>query len=157
VSDGDRVLPLVLFALEGQRYGLPLETVERVLPMVAVSPLAKAPAIALGVINVHGRIIPVVDIRRRLGLPAREHDLAAHLLVARTIRRTLALTVDAVLGVTEIGADRVTAPDRLLPGIEHVAGIAALPDGLLYIHDLDRFLSLDEERRLTEALEEAQG
>ena len=154
MSDGDRVLPLVLFVLEGQRYGLPLETVERVLPMVAVSPLTKAPAIALGVINVHGRIVPVVDVRRRLGLPAREHEVTAHLLVARTIRRTLALTVDAVLGVTEVVADRVTAPDRILPGIGHVAGIAALPDGLLYIHDLDRFLSLDEEQELTEALEE---
>lgn len=148
------VLRLVLFVVEDQRYGLPLETVDRVLRMVAVSPLPEAPPVALGVINVHGQVIPVVDVRRRLGLPARQHDVTAHLLVARTVRRALALPVDVVLGVTDVAADRVTATDRLLPGIGQVAGIAALPDGLLYIHDLDAFLSLDEERGLTEALEE---
>src|SRR3989304_5552038 len=58
---------LVLFALDGQRYGLPLARVERALPMVAVAPLPKAPAIALGVINLHGQVIPVLDVGRRLG------------------------------------------------------------------------------------------
>jgi len=69
-------LQLVVFDLEGQRYALPLGAVDRVLPMVAVSPLPKAPAIALGVINLHGQALPVLDIRRRFGLPTREYGLA---------------------------------------------------------------------------------
>lgn len=150
-------LRLVLFVIDGQRYALPLLTVERVLPMVAVARLPKAPAVALGVVNVHGRIIPVVDVRRRLGFPPREYGLTAHILLARTQRRVLALPVDAALGVTEVAGDAVTPADRVLPGIGHVAGVAALPDGLLFIHDLDAFLSLDEEQRLTEALRELDG
>jgi purine-binding chemotaxis protein CheW len=146
-----------VFRLEEQRYGLPLAAVERVLPMVAVAALPKAPAVALGVINVGGRVIAVVDLRHRLGLPRREYGLTGHLLVARTHRRTLILPVDAVLGVMAVTADAVTSPDRLLPGIGHVAGIVALPDGLLFIHDLDAFLSLDEEQRLSAALEEVAG
>lgn len=150
------VLRLVVFAIEGQRYALPLETVERVLPMVAVVPLPKAPPVALGVINLHGTAIPVLDIRRRFGLPPRDWGLRAHLLVARTSRRTQALPIDEALGVREVAAEAVTSPEAVLPGIGHVAGIVALSDGLLFIHDLDRFLSLEEERGLSEALEEAE-
>jgi purine-binding chemotaxis protein CheW len=148
------VLRLVVFVIEEQRYALPLAAVERILPMVAVSPLPEAPAVALGVINVHGQVLPVLDIRRRFGLPPRDYDLRSHLLLARTSRRTLALPVDEVLGVSEVAAEAVAPPDAILPGIGHVAGIVALADGLLFIHDLDAFLSLDEERRLTESLEE---
>ncbi len=147
-------LQLVFFVIEGQRYALHLSDVERVLPMVAVSPLPKAPAITLGVINVHGTVVPVVDIRRRFGFPPRDFDVSSHLLVARTRRRSLALPVDQVLGVNEVGPGAVTSPDAVLPGIGHVAGIVALPDGLLFIHDPDVFLALDEEERLTEALDQ---
>ena len=150
------VLPLVVFVIDGQRYGLPLPCVERVLPMIAVSPLPKSPAIVLGVINLHRRILPVVDLRRRFNLPSREYGVTDHLLVARTSRRILALAVDAVLNVQEIAAQAVILPDAVLPGIGHVAGIVTLADGLLFIQDLEAFLSLDEERGLTAALEEVE-
>lgn len=157
MNDQRPLLRLVVFVIEGQRYALPLSAVERALPMVAVSLLPKAPAVALGVINLHGTAIPVVDIRRRFGFPPRDYGITAHLLVARTSRRTLALPVDEVLGVSEVAEETVTLPDAVLPGIGHVAGIVTLADGLLFIHDLDTFLSLDEEQRLTEALEEMKG
>jgi len=143
---------LVVFTLDGQRYALPASAVERVLAMAALSPLPQAPAIALGVINVHGRVLPVLDIRRRFGLPDRAYGLTAQLLVARTQRRTVVLPVDAVLEVTEVAPQAIIAPDTILPGIGHLAGIVALPGGLLFIHDLDGFLSLDEEQELTQAL-----
>ncbi len=98
-----------------------------------------------------------MDIRKRFGFPTRTFDPRARLLVARTPRRVLALPVDAVVGVTEVASEAVTAPEAVLPGIGYVAGIATLPDGLLFIHDLDTFLSLDEERQLTEALQEVRG
>lgn len=151
------LLRLVVFVIGGQRYALSLPAVERVLPMVAVSPLPRAPTVALGVINLHGRVVPVLDIRRRFGLPPRDFGLTAHLLVARTPRRTVALPVDEALGVSEIPAEAVAPAEAVLPGIGHVAGLVALGDGLLFIHDLDTFLSLDEERQLTEALEEMGG
>jgi purine-binding chemotaxis protein CheW len=143
---------LVEFLIEEQHYALPVPVVDRVLPMVAVAALPQAPAIALGVINVHGRVVPVVDIRRRFGLPPLSCGLRTKLLLGRTSRRTLALPVDEVLGVREVTTEVVTPPATILPGIGHMAGIAALPDGLLFIHDLDAFLSLDEEQQLIEAL-----
>ncbi|MBI5411306.1 MAG: purine-binding chemotaxis protein CheW [Nitrospirae bacterium] len=146
------VLRLVVFDLEGQRYGLPLEAVERVLSMVAVTPLPQAPAIVLGVVNLRGAVVPVLDIRRRFGAPPRAYGPAAHLIVARTSRRIVALPVDEVLGVNAVAAKAVTAPGEVLPGIGYVGGIVTLTDGLLFIHDLEVFLSLEEERRLTGAL-----
>lgn len=146
-------LRLVIFDIEGQRYAIPLLTVERVLLMVAVSPLPKSPPVAIGAINLHGQVVPVLDIRRRFGLPPRDYGLTGHLLVARTHRRILALPVDEVVGVQEVDGETITPPGAVLPGLGYVAGIVTLADGLIFIHDLDTFLSLDEEQQLAEALE----
>jgi purine-binding chemotaxis protein CheW len=146
---------VVAFMVEGQRYALPLGAVERVLPMLAIVPLPEAPPVALGVFSLHGTVVPVLDLRRRLALPVRDYPLHAHLMVARSRRRIVALPVDEVNGVVEVPADAVTRPEAVLPGIGHVAGIVTLDDGLLFIQDLDAFLSLDEERSLAQALAEA--
>ncbi len=148
-------LSLVLFVVEDRRYALPLAAVEAVVHMVELSPLPKAPAIVLGVINLHGRIVPVLDLPRRLGLASQQPGLTAWLLLARTSRRTVALPVTEVLGVSEVAHDAVTAPDAVFPGIELVAGLVTLPDGVLFIHDLEAFLTPGEERRLAETLAEA--
>lgn len=149
----DVSLNLAVWRIEDQQYALPVTVVERVLPMVAVSPLPHAPSMALGVINLHGTVIPVLDLRRRFGFTVRDYGLNAHLLIARTLRRTLALAVDEVLGVRQVAVASVTAPAAVLPGLSHIAGIVTLDDGLLFIHDLDTCLSLDEEQQLTMALE----
>lgn len=145
-------LSLVVFSVDRERYGLALASTERVLPMVAVSPLPGCPDAVLGAMNLHGEVVPVLDIRRRLGLDAVEYGPRARLLVARTARRLVALPVDDVLGVDEVPAEDVVPPDSVLPGIDQLSGIGALPDGLLLIHDLDNFLSVEEERQLDESI-----
>lgn len=144
----------VAFSLNGGRYGLPLSSVERVLPMVAISPLPGAPPAVLGAISIHGAVIPVLDVRRRLGLNAGELGPSARLLVARTGRRTVGVPADDVGGVVTVSEDSVVSSESVLPGIAHVAGVAVLADGLLVIHDLETFFSIDEERQLAEALGE---
>jgi len=144
---------LIVFSIADQRYALNLPVVERVLRMVEVSPLPKAPVIVLGVINFHSQIIPAIDIRRRFGHSPSHYGLTSYLLVAHTSRRKLALPVDEVLGVREVPSENVTLPGAVLPRTGLVAGIVALSDGVLLIHDLDTFLSLDEEQQLTVSLE----
>ena len=142
----------VIFRLEGQRYAVDLSQVERVVSMVAISPLPKTPAVVAGVINCRGSVVPVLDIRPRFGLPRREFGLTDHLLLARTTRRMLALPVDEVLGVNQVETEDVLDASTLFPGVGYVKGIVALADGLLFIHDLEALLSMDEERQLTEAI-----
>jgi len=143
---------LVVFNLDEQRYALRLSAVERVVMIAEITLLPKAPRIIAGVINVQGRIIPVVNIRERFKLPERETALSDHLIIAKTSRRTVALVADSVSGVVERPENEITAPDRILPNLEYVVGVVKLDDGLILIHDLELFLSLEEENALEQAM-----
>jgi purine-binding chemotaxis protein CheW len=143
---------LVVFQLDDRRYGLPLADVERVVRIAEITPLPKAPEIVLGVLNVQGRIVPVVNVRRRFRIPEREPELGDQLLVARTPSRPVALWVDRVAGVSEYGTAEAVSAEQIVPGLEYLAGIAKLTDGLVLIHDLGRFLSLEEASRLEQAM-----
>jgi purine-binding chemotaxis protein CheW len=147
---------LVVFTVEGQRYAFPLDVVDRVLPMVEIAPVPDAPGIVLGVVNVHGNIVPILDVRARFHLSPRAPDLASRLLVIRTASRVLGVPADEVLGVRTLAADAIASPEGILPGLGQVAGIARLHDGVLLIHDPDTFLSVEEDMRLAHALAEAE-
>ena len=120
--------------------------------MVEITPLPKAPEIVLGAINLAGRIVPVLNIRKRFHLHERKPGLGDQLLIARTPGRTVALAVDAVDSVIQHSPDEVVAPPTIVPGLEYLAGVAKLADGMLFIHDLARFLSLEEEQALATAI-----
>jgi purine-binding chemotaxis protein CheW len=148
----NRRVQLVPFALDEQRFALALSSVERIVRVVDVTPLPSAPPIVLGIINVKGDVVPVYDPRRRFRLPEREIDLADQLMIARTSRQTVALLVDSVSGVLEIAEEEIAPAEKILPEIEYVRGVVKLQDGLVLIHDLEQFLSDEEERILDEAL-----
>lgn len=150
----NQVIQLVVFAVEKQNYALRLSAVERIVRAVEVTPLPKMPEIVLGVVNVQGQIIPVVNLRRRFRLPEREIDPRDQLILARTAKRRVGLLADEVSGVLEVTGERVTAGGEVVPGLEYVTGVARLEDGLILIHDLNTFLSLDEEKVLDQALQD---
>jgi purine-binding chemotaxis protein CheW len=145
-------IQLCLFTLDERRYALNLSCVERVVFVVDITPLPKAPPVVLGVVNVTGDIVPVYDVRRRFHLPQRAINLTDQLMIARTSRQTVALLVDSVDGVIEVAEQEIAAAQGILPDIEYVQGIVKLPDGLVLIHDLEQFLSAEEERTLDQAL-----
>jgi purine-binding chemotaxis protein CheW len=143
---------LIVFTLDARHYALRLSAVERSFRMVEISPLPKAPDIVLGVISVQGRVLPVMNIRKRFHLPERDVSPDDQLIVARTSRRTVALAVDAVSGLIERPERDLIAAGDILPGLEYVEGVTTLEGGLVLIHNLDRFLSLEEDRALSAAL-----
>jgi len=148
-SDRNRI---VVFALDEPRYALLLSAVERVVRAVEITPLPKAPEIVLGIINVQGRIIPVIDVRQRFRLPTREMKLDDRFIIARTSRRQVALVVDSVTGFRELTEREIVNTEQALPFADYVKGVAKLEDNLVLIHDLDQFLSLDEEKAIDAAL-----
>ena len=143
---------LVVFRLDAQRYALPLASVERIVRAVETTRLPNAPAIVLGAINVAGRVLPVLNLRRRFGLPEREINPADQFLIAHTTRRTVVLVVDEALGMVECPATEIIQPIQIAPGLEQLQGVVRLDDGLVLIQDLEKFLSLDEARALDEAI-----
>ncbi len=143
---------LVTFTLDEQRYALYLYAVERVVRAVEITNLPKAPAIVAGIINVQGRIIPVVNIRKRFGLPQREMTLGDQLIIARTKSRPIAMIVDTVIGVIEYNEEMLIPADEIVPGTKYIDGVVKLRDGMALIHDLEKFLSLKERRSLEQAM-----
>jgi len=144
--------PLVVFSLDNQRYALDLVRVERCLRVVAITPLPAAPAVVLGVVDLGGTVVPVIDVRQRFNLPPREVRLSDQLLVATTGKRTVALLVDDTQGVIEASPESCAPAVGIVLGLELVDGAVKLEDGLVLIHDLARLLSLDEELAIGRAL-----
>ncbi len=144
-----------LFTIEGRRYALGLEAVERVVQAVAVTPLSDGPEVVLGVINLQGRIVPVLDIRRRLGLPAREISLDDHLVIAHADSHAVAFFADSVEGVVDEPEGAVTDGNDIVPGLEFVQGVMRLDEGLVLIQNLERMWSAEDRHRLTDVLGEA--
>jgi Chemotaxis signal transduction protein len=144
---------IVVFTLGDRRYGLPLSAVERIVRVVDVTSLPKAPDIVLGIVNVQGRVIPVINVRRRFRLPEREIALNDQMVIAHAARRPVALVVDSVTGVLEYSEQEAVGAQDVLPDLEYVEGVVKLDDGLILVHNLDKFLSLEEEAVLDRALE----
>ncbi len=143
---------IVVFSLDCRRYGLALSAVERVVRMVDITPLPQAPTLIFGIINVQGQVIPVVNPRRRFRLMERNCELSDQLILARTARRTVAFVVDVVIDVLEYTLEDSVRAQEIIPGMEYINGVVKLSDGLVLIHDLDTFLSLEEEKTLDAAI-----
>lgn len=149
-----RLRKLVTFSLDDRKFALYVSAVQRIIRVVEVTALPKAPEIVLGVINMHGLIIPVFDIRKRFRLPQREIQLDHQLIVGYTSKRTVALLVDSVSDVIETSEEKIIASESILPGLAYVEGVVKTEEDMILIHDLEQFLSLQEEKALHEAMEE---
>lgn len=143
---------LLVFRLDERRYAVTTNVVERVTWMVSITQLPQAPGIVMGVVDVGGRVLPVVDPRKRFGLPTRDISVTDNLVIAQTARRRLVLAVDRIEGVVEYPRQKIQSAQEIVPGTGYIRGIAKLADGLVLIHDLDSFLSLEEEDDLDQAL-----
>lgn len=147
-----RTEKLLIFSLSDLRCALQLSDIERILSAVAISPVPKAPDIVMGLINVHGRIVPVLNIRTLLRLPEIEMTLNDQIIIVRTTSRPVAILVDNVQGVAEFSEQDIIAPEELYPGIEYLEGVTKLKDGILCIYNLDRFLSSEEKAEIEHLL-----
>ncbi len=150
VSAGDTDLLVVRVA--EQRCGLPTERVEQVLRACAVSPLPGAPAWVAGAINLRGRVAAVVDLRARLGLDPRPLSPTDHFVIVTVRGRPLVLRVDQALDLVTVCAAQIEQAEESFEG-RPLAGAVAMPDGLLFVYDLERFVSEAEQSKLEELLE----
>jgi purine-binding chemotaxis protein CheW len=146
---------LLIFTLDEQSYALRLAAVERVVRAAAITPLPQAPQIVLGVLDLQGQVIPVIDLRRRFGLPTRDLRTSDQFVVARAGELTVALVVDGTRDVLDAGAEVMVAPDQVLSaGLDFLEGVTRTADGLVLIHDLASLLFPEEQTLLARALEQ---
>jgi purine-binding chemotaxis protein CheW len=134
---GTNPVDILVFEVGGQRHGLAAGDVREILRAVAAVPLPQAPPGVEGVINLRGRVIPVVDLRLRFRLPPRPVLPTDHLIVARSGDRLVALRVDRAEDLVRL--DRAD----LQPAGPDAGPVAKLADGLVPVHTLDELLPAD--------------
>lgn len=126
---------LLTFRLNEQEYALNLANVVQVVRMVAVTHAPKTSDELEGVINLRGKIIPVVDLRKRCGLPAKPHDLDTQLLIAQGNGHMVALAVDVVSEVLALPPDNIEPTSTIGAELEFLSAVGKLGDRMILILD----------------------
>jgi purine-binding chemotaxis protein CheW len=131
---------VVVFALGEFRFALSMSVVERVVRAVEVSPVPGCPPEMLGVINLHGRLVPVYDIRARFGLIPQEVRVSDHMVIARTGGRLVAILVDGAVDVVSSSGTPVNLTTDALSILGDVAGVVMQGDVIVPVQELSRCL-----------------
>jgi purine-binding chemotaxis protein CheW len=134
VTEPDLIAPerLVVFAVDTQRYALPIEAVQEIQQIVALSEIPDDS----GSVDV----VPAMDIRRLLGLPSRDYDLQTPMVFTRTPRGLVALIVDEVEDVVEVPQGSMQRASSNYELADKLLGICRLEDSLVFVFDIDRLV-----------------
>jgi len=149
-------MQLVVFELGDESYGVDISRVQDINRMQEITEIPHAPESVVGVINLRGRVIPVIDLRKRFGLPDAVHTKDTRIVVLHLEGNLIGVIVDAVSQVLRIPADIVEPPSPVLAGVDsrYLRGIAKLDDKLVILLDLDFVLSRREQEAISEVLAE---
>lgn len=148
-SDKD-LLQLVSFVVGAEEYAIPILAVQEINRMMDITRVPQSPAFVEGVINLRGKVIPVVDLRKRFGMPVNEQTGDERIIVVEvqgeTESRVIGFTVDKVNRVLRIGSDIVEPAPNMASGSEsdYVLGVGKLDEGLLILLSLEKLFSQRE-------------
>jgi purine-binding chemotaxis protein CheW len=139
------LLQLVSFHVGGEEFCLDILRVQEIIRIQALTRVPNSPDFVEGVINLRGKVIPVIALRKRFGLEELAHDKQTRIVVSETKGSVLGFIVDSVSEVLRIPAHTVEPPPRLgKVEREYVSGVGKLDDRLLILLDVDRMLSDSE-------------
>lgn len=144
--DAKEVLQLVTFRLGNEEFSLDILKVQEIIRHMELTRVPRTPDFVEGVINLRGRVIPVLDLRKRFGLPADEKTNETRIIVVDVDNRTVGFKVDAVSEVLRLPADTVEPPPAIITGAEsdYIKGVGKLDGRLLILLDVSRILSRTE-------------
>ncbi len=141
-------LQLVVFALGNEEYGVPVGQVQEIIRMADITHVPKAASFVEGVINLRGRVIPIVDLKKLFDLPERARDEASRIVVVEVGGQTVGMTVDNVSEVLRLPASAIDPPPAVAGGDSgYLIGVGKLGERLLMLLDLEKLvprLSLGE-------------
>jgi purine-binding chemotaxis protein CheW len=144
-------LQCVTFTLEDETYGMNVMQVQEVLREVEVAPVPGAPNYVLGIINLRGNVVSVIDARTRFGLQPKESDDMSRIIVIEAQKQILGILVDSVAEVVDIQRDEID----LAPNVgnaetsKYIDGVVSRGDKLLILVDLNKLLTQSEIGQIT--------
>lgn len=139
---------LVTFLLAGDEFGFRIETVQEIIRYSAmrITAIPNSPPFVEGVINLRGRLVPVVDLRTRFGFKAEQIQNTGRIMIVNVGSRTIGLIVDAVVEVVRVSSLEVEKLPDLAAGVgtEFVQGVCRVSRGMIVVLDLDAMFSEEE-------------
>lgn len=149
-SETSGSVQLIIFSLAGESYATEIATVQEIITVPAITAIPRAPEFIEGVINLRGRVVAVIDLRKRFGLPASERSRATRIVVANVGDHTVGLIVDSVTRVLTIGQACIEPPSPVIANlaVDLIRGIANHDDRIIVLVDLRAVLTI---RQLVEA------
>ncbi len=145
-TTGDAVMQLVTFRLAEETYGINVMHVQEVLRITEIAPVPGAPAYVLGIINLRGNVVTVIDTRSRFGLPSTETDDSSRIVIIEADKQVVGILVDSVAEVVELNQSEVDSAPNVgnEESSRYIQGVANREDNLLIVVDLNKLLT-DEE------------
>jgi purine-binding chemotaxis protein CheW len=142
----DPILRWVTFRLENEKYGINVMQVQEVLRVSEIAPVPGAPSYVLGIVNLRGNVVTVIDTRARFGLPAAEMDDSTRIVIIEADEQVVGILVDSVAEVVDLKtSDMETAPNvGTEESAKFIQGVASHDGELLILIDLNKLLT-DEE------------
>ena len=136
---------LVVFQLGAELYAVEISRVHEIIRLQSVTRVPRAPSFVEGVINLRGKVISVINLRGRFGLPVAEHTRASRIVVVDINDQVIGMVVDSVSEVLRVHTSTIEPPSPAVAGIdsEYLQGIAKLPERLVILLELDRVLTTD--------------
>ena len=146
------LLQLVSFNIGQEEFGLGIQSIQEINRMVEITRVPNSPDFVSGVINLRGKVIPIINLRKRFGFPPKENDRNTRIIVVELDTMVVGFIVDSVSEVLRIPKNITEPPPSIVAGIgsEYIMAVAKLENRLLILLDLERVLK-DKEKQQLEA------
>ena len=124
--------------LNDEKYGIDIMDIEEILRMIEITTVPKAPSFVEGIINIRGKVIPIVDLRKKMGIPANEYTNSTRIIVVNLKGKQVGLIVDHVEEVLRVDDGLVDKAPATSTSVDnaYIKGVARLPTGMVIIFDI---------------------
>ena len=141
-AGAEELLQLVSFNIGTEEFGVDILKVQEINRMVEITRVPQTPDYVEGVINLRGKVIPIIDLRKRFCLEVKEYDKDTRIVVVDINGNIMGMVVDSVSEVLRIPRNTIEPPPQIVTGIntEYINGVAKLEDRLLIFLDLSKVI-----------------
>jgi len=149
-KESQELLQLVSFNLGSEEFGIDILKVQEIIRLISITKVPNSPEFIEGVINLRGRVIPVIALRIKLGMEKIEYSNSTRIIVVEINNNTVGFVVDGVSEVLRIPANITEAPPSMVAGVdsEYITAVGKLEDRLLILLDLEKILAINEHEML---------
>jgi len=145
-TDVHGTMQLVSFTLAKELYGIEITKVREIILITDITRIPETPNFLKGLINLRSKVIPVIDLRVRFGMPEGETTAESRIMVLQACGKTIGIVVDAVSEVLRVKQDQISPPPPTVAGLgrEYLSGLVKLDERLLILLDIDKIFNEEE-------------